>query len=174
MRKTALPIIAGLCITTISACAQTKKATAVQAGTAYAKLVECAEQTTLPGRPEMEPTTTKRIVLVWKSTNKPETFFWRGEDGWTECAISKVSKNKTSTKPKYQFGENWYTTTDISPEKIRKGDTIELIPVYGGKTPVPEAITPQMTNRLFFKTKANTWLYVPVKSCIKRPDIAMP
>lgn len=29
-------------------------------------------------------------------------------------------------------------------------------------------------NRIFFKTKNNTWLYIPVKSCIKRPDIAMP
>lgn len=112
--------------------------------------------------------------MVWKSTNKPETFFWRGEDGWTECTVSKVHKNKTNTKPKYQFGENWYTTTDISPDKIKKGDTVELIPVYGGKTPIPEGVTSLMTNRIFFTTKSKNWLYVPVKSCIKRPDIAMP
>lgn len=174
MKKTALPIFACIYLTTMSACAQTKKTAAVQVGTSYAKLIECAEQTTLPGRPEMEPTTTKRIVMVWKNTNKPETFFWRGEDGWTECTISKVSKNKTNTKPKYQFGENWYTTTDISPDKIKKGDTLELIPVYGGKTPAPEMIKPEMTNRIFFKTNSKTWLYVSVKSCIKRPDIAMP
>lgn len=174
MKKIALPIFACIYLTTISACAQTKKTAAVQTGTSYAKLIECSEQTTLPGRPEMEPTTTKRIILVWKSLNKPETFFWRGEDGWTECVISKVSKNKTNTKPKYQFGENWYTTTNISPDKIKKGDTIELIPMYGGKTPIPEAVTPQMTNRIFFTTKSKNWLYIPVKSCIKRPDIAMP
>lgn len=174
MRKIALPIFACIYLTTISACAQTKKTTAVQSGSTHAKLVECAEQTTLPGRPEMEPTTTKRMVIVWKSTSKPETFYWRGEDGWTECAIGKVRKNKTTQKPRYAFGENWYTTTDISPEKIKKGDTLELVPVYGGKTPTPEVVTSQMTNRIFFKTTSKTWLFVPVKSCIKRPDIAMP
>jgi len=174
MNRIGIPILTFSALITISACAQTKKTSAVQAGSSYAKLVECAEQTTLPGRQEGEPVTTKRMVIVWKSTTKPETFVWRGEDGWTECRISKVRKNKTASKPKYEFGENWYTTTDISPEKIKKGDTIELIPSYGGKTPIPEAITPQMTNRIFFKTKSTAWLYVSVNSCIKRPSIAMP
>ncbi len=157
---------------TYTACAQTKKGSAPKQGTTYAKLIECSEQTTLPGRPEMEPTTTKRILIVWKSNTPPHQIFWRGEDGWTDCVVAKARKNN-NRQPKYEFGETWYDTQEIAPDKVKKGDTLELTLMYGGKNTIPAEVIATMKNRIFFKTEKSQWMFLTVNTCKKRPDIAM-
>lgn len=157
-----------------SACAQTKKTAKVSSGTSYAKLIECSEQTTLPGRQESAPSTQQRILIVWKHTTPPQLFFWRASDGWADCNVYKARKSTSPAKARYEFGENWYSTQDITLDKIKKGDTVELIPYYGGKNTIPEEVTSSMTNKVFFKTKKSGWMYLPVNKCVKRPDIVMP
>ncbi len=170
---------AGIFVTTIctaamlTACAQTKKTVVVKSGATYAKTIEATEQTTLPGRKESEPVRTQKILLVWKQKETPQTFYWRGEDGWTDCTVSKASKNNKKA-PRYQFGENWYDTKNIGLDKIKKGDTLELTITPGGKNVIPAGITADMKNRLFFKTAKTGWLYLPVEKFIKRPPVAMP
>lgn len=165
-------VMAAICVT-YTACAQTKKSSIPKQGTTYAKLIECSEQTTLPGRPEMEPTTAKRILIVWKSSTPPHQIFWRGADGWTDCVVAIARKN-SNKHPKYEFGETWYDTQETTPDKVKKGDTLELTPMYGGKNTIPTEVTAAMKNRVFFKTEKSQWMFLPVNTCKKRPDIAMP
>jgi hypothetical protein len=170
--KTLLIAIVCAC-TGMNACAQPKKAATPKIGSTHARLIECTEQTTMPGRPEMEPTTHKRMLIVWKSKTPPHQIFWRGQDGWTDCIIAKARKNNNK-QPKYEFGENWYDTEEILPEKVKRGDTLELTLMYGGKNTIPDEVTPAMKNRIFLKTEKSQWMFLPVNMCRKLPSIAMP
>jgi hypothetical protein len=146
----------------------------IQSGSTYAKLIEATKQTFLPGMRNGTPTEKQAILIIWKCKQAPETFFWRGDDGWAACSVLKVHRSKNKS-PKYEFGETWYETSEIkSLSKIRRGDTLELTPVYGGKYQIPAAITDDMQNRVFFYTSGTGWLYLQVKSFIQRPKVAMP
>jgi hypothetical protein len=146
----------------------------IQSGIAYAKLIEATKQTFLPGTRNGTPTEKQAILLVWKSKQAPETFFWRNDGGWAACSIQKAHRSKNKS-PKYEFGETWYETSEIkSLSKIKRGDTLELIPIYGGKYPVPAEITDDLQNRVFFYTAKTGWLFLQIKSFIERPKVAMP
>lgn len=168
IQKAAL-LVTLLCVNCLTTYAQK-----VKSGTSYAKLIEASKQTFLPGMPGTEPTEDLTLLIKWANKQLPETFFWRGEGGWTECAIQRTHKIPNKS-PKYEMGETWFETEDIkSLSNIKPNDTLKLIPVYGGKYPVPKEITNDMKNRIFFKTAKSGWMYLQVKSFIKRPNVAMP
>lgn len=162
-------IIAALIIVFgFSACAEAKK-TAVKNGGSYAKLVEATMQRTMPGAPGSSPVESFSIVIVWKNAQYPANFFWRDANGsWLECAAAKVHKKKKADK------DSWYTAQSISTEKVKKNDTLELTPVYGGKYPVPPGIPENAPNTLFFKTAKSGWMSLPVTNIKRKPDIIMP
>lgn len=152
-----------------------QKKLAVKPGTSYARIIEASKQVFLPGIPEGTPTEKLTILLVWKSKDAPETFFWTGNGEWVNCIVEKAHHAHLKS-PKYEFGETWYTTEQVTQlSKIKRGDTLELSPIYGGKHPVPAEVTADMTNRVFTKTaKSGGWIYLPVKKIIDRPKVAMP
>jgi hypothetical protein len=160
-------VTAAVCI--LSACAQAKKSQGLKSGTTYAKVLQATVQRTVPGVQGIEPVEEIRIVITWTSSEKPETFFWRGEGNWFTCNIGKVSKTAPMTK------DPWYTLSEVNPDKIKKNDTLELMPVAGGKFPVPSVIPSSATNTIYFKTKKNTtWLSLPVKNITRKKTIVMP
>lgn len=135
-------------------------------------LLEATKQRTLPGRPEMEPTTDYNFVMVWRSTEKPTSFFWRGEDGWTSCSISEVH-NYTPVNKKNPSSDKNYNTTVLSRD-VHANDTLELYPVSGGKYPTPEAIPQEAQYTIYYKTETSGWQALRVNNIIERPDIVMP
>jgi hypothetical protein len=167
-QKTIL-FIAAACINCLSVHAQK-----VKSGASYAKLVEASKQTFLPGMRGSEPQENLALLIRWDNKQLPETFFWRGEGGWIECAVQRTHK-VSNKSPKYEMGETWYETEELkSLSDIKRNDTLKLIPVPGGKYPVPKEITYDMKNRIFFRTAKSGWMYLQVKSFIKRPNVAMP
>lgn len=159
--------IAFIGLLALSACAQSKKTTAVKNGDSYAKVLQGNMVRTLPGAPGMEPVIEYRVLVVWKSKQAPETFFWRGEGDWLPCSVAKAKKKKTSGT------EFAYSTEEITLSNIKPTDTLELLPVTGGKYPIPAAIPETAINTIFFKTTKSAWLSLPVKN-IKRKNIVMP
>lgn len=134
------------------------------------KLVEAYTQTTLPGIPGARPATNYYFIIRWETSKMPETFFWRGDNGWQTCNMTKVHKvTRTHNMP----------DVDYAPEKtiiaqIHKGDTLQLVPVAGGKFPVPAEIPVTAKNTIFYKYAGSNWLSLPVKNIGKKKDVAMP
>ncbi|MCD6062977.1 MAG: hypothetical protein K0R82_888 [Flavipsychrobacter sp.] len=155
-------------IIAVSACGQSKKTASVKNGETYAKVLQANLQRTLPGAPGMEPVNEYRILINWKSSETPETFFWRSEGDWIECSVAKAKKTKASAQG------ITYTAEAVSLGKIKKNDTLELLPVTGGKYPIPSSIPETATNTVFFKTAKSAWLSLPVKNIKKAKDIVMP
>jgi hypothetical protein len=152
-----------------SACATPKKVAAIKNGSAVSKVIDATMQRTLPGAPGMEPQTEYRLLIVWKSTKPPESFFWRDDEAWLPCGIAKAHKRHKKT-----VDELWYTLEEVELNKIKKGDTLELMPRAGGKYPVPTEIPSSLKNTIFFKTSKSGWQYLAVKNIHMKEDIIMP
>ncbi len=142
-----------------SACAQSKKTkTAKQPVHASVLEVERKPETNTE---EGYTITPYRIVLVWKTATAPTTFYWRGEDGWMNCMVNKVRRKGKMTMK--QTG--WYTAAEISPEAVRRNDTLELIPVPGGRNPIPIEIPETAKNTVYYQLKGSSkWNGLAVKT----------
>lgn len=163
-------------VITISACGQTSKSTALSSNNkkGYATLLNAYQQTTMPGRPiaGTEPTTEHRFIIVWTNNAKPETFFWKSNDIWVPCRISKVSNyhpENINNKDLYNKG---YSAKEISLFNVSANDTLELIPTFGSKNPIPNDL-PQTNNAIFYKAIKTDWLTLPVDKTTELPDIIM-
>ena len=135
-------------------------------------LVEAYSQRIVPGIPGSQPQTSIHIIAVWEGASYPETMFWRGDGGWWGCNIASAHKivNRQYIRANYQE----YEKSVISPDKIKKGDTLQIDPVPGGKFPVPTEIPADSKNTLFFKTGDSGWLSFHVDTFVKKHDIVKP
>ncbi len=140
-----------LCVTALATPAK-KKAADLRLLAAYSQQIQ-------PGIPGGTEETEYHFVIVWQGAKMPESFFWRGENGWLTCETLKA----TAKGVKKAAGEMHYTTKDLTGE-IKKGDTLMLNPIKGGKFPVPSAISPKTKNTLYYKNSGSKWIPVPVKS----------
>ncbi|MCB0698793.1 MAG: hypothetical protein KDC11_03055, partial [Chitinophagaceae bacterium] len=172
-----------LCITVFciafTACAQTKKTGVTAQGSKAKKvndnvvLLQATKQKTLPGRPEMEPTTDYRFVIVWKSAEEPQGVFWRSADGgWQVCNIYKVTKYTPFNEERPGMELN-YESVDVEG-RVNANDTLELYPITGGKHPMPEQIARDARNTIFYKTQNSDWKARKVEKITEKPDIVMP
>jgi hypothetical protein len=149
-----LPIFLFAVYFTVSAKTATKKQKS------YFRLIEAYTQKTIPGIPGAQPKTAYHFIITWQAPKYPQTFFWRGENGWLPCKMSRAHRHGTD-----------YVTENI--DEVHKGDTLELVPVSGGKFLIPAEIPVAARNTLFFKTGGSGWLAFPVKNIGKRDDILM-
>ncbi len=166
LKRIACLLLVFLClISTAEAKKETKKKEK-----AYFKLLEASAQKTVPGIPGAQPKTNYKFIIIWQGAKYPETFFWRGENGWLTCSILKAHKQKSKTKG--TFGVD-YKTESASGDNIHTGDTLQLTPIVGGKFPIPAEIPADAKNSLYFKTGGSAWLSFPVKNITKKPDVIM-
>ena len=163
----------------VSACAQTKKGTTKANATATpgekAILQQTTSQRTNPGRQETEPTVEYRFVIVWNSKKEPAKFFWRGENSWQVCNITKV-KNFSVLKVKDNGVPQPMNYENNDPGNItyQYGDTLELYPAAMGKHPVPNEIPKDKKNIIYYKETGGEWMALPVEKITKLPTISMP
>lgn len=140
---------------------------------AYASVLEARRQRLLSAMPGAQPVNNYRIVVIWKSTKAPRSFFWRGEDGWINCLVNRVHKKHGAVNKGTE--ELWYAATEIAPEKAGKNDTLELIPVPGGRFATPAEIPVQAKNTLFFQLLNDTkWQALPVNKFKQLKDVQGP
>jgi len=125
-----------------------KKKMTLELITAYSRNIPESEQS----NPRMQGTF---VVARWNATTYPETVFWRGEGGWFTCNIEKAHKAGGVA--------GGYSSVSIMPDQIHPGDTLRLIPLVGGRFPIPAEIPENAKNTVFYKVSGNPiWLSMPV------------
>ncbi len=139
----------------------------------YIKLIEAYTQRTLPGIKESPTSTDTHFIIIWEGTQYPETFFWRGENGWLTCKMVKAHKINQANKRSIPAGLE-YMEEMITNDKVNKGDTLALTPIKGGRFAVPKEVTNNIKNTLFFKTAGSSWLKFPITKIGTKKDILMP
>jgi len=112
----------------------------------YATLVSARKAQVQAANGQMKTST--NLVIVWKGSAYPESFFWRGENGWLPCRIQKYKKAASTSEADH---------IDIDNNQVHKGDTLLLIPTPGGKFAVPAEIPATAKNTLYFKTGGSKW-----------------
>ncbi len=122
--------------------------------TAYTKTIEEGQQSNPPMAGYF-------FVVKWENKNYPESFFWRGNSGWLSCNIEKAHKKTTNGKTEYTH-ESFDVTT------LQKGDTLMLVPVTGGRFPIPSEIPAKAKNTLYYKVNGSKWLSFPVTKITKK------
>lgn len=127
------------------------------------KLIEAYTETSAPKDGSKAKTITQ-LVVIWQGADYPETFFWRGNNGWLTCKTDKAHRVSAKAASK----KNVYVTDAVDNNNIHKGDTLLLTPVSGGKFPVPAEIPESAKNTLYYKTAGSGWLALPVKKIAKR------
>jgi hypothetical protein len=162
-------IVTVMLLTACSVPAKTKK---VKRVSAKAELVEAYTRERLAGTSEGQSETSTFIVIVWRSSTYPESFFWRGSGGWLPCKTEKARKVIGGSKDMPEGVD--YTIERIRPDAIKTGDTLLLTVLKGGKFPIPSEIKDNVQNTLFFKTNGSKWLPLAVKTVKKKQPIAMP
>ncbi len=135
-------------------------------------LVTAYSQRIVPGIPGSQPQTVLHIIAVWEGASYPETMFWRGDAGWWGCNIAAAHKivNRRFIRADYRE----YEASVISPDKIQKGDTLQIDPMPGGKFPVPAEIPNDAKNTLFYKTGGSGWLSMHIDTITRQHDIVKP
>ena len=93
----------------LNACAQSKTTTDIKRGSSYATLVESVTQKLPENARDGYTDIQQRFVIIWKNKQAPETFYWRGADGWLDCAVAKIHKKRNNVLPNYKKGENHYS-----------------------------------------------------------------
>lgn len=162
-----------------SACAQTKKSSAKKKITAKQTdklvLLQATRQKTNPGREEGEPLVEYRFVVVWKSTKEPAAFYWKGEQSWQSCDITRIKHFKPLVINDNGMPQDInYENNDPGNITYQKGDTLELYPVITGKHPIPAEIPKDKINIIYYKEVNGKWQALPVEKITKLPTIAMP
>jgi hypothetical protein len=156
-RKILLPVLVILMCSVLISRAQKSRHAVLKDGNAYAKLIASGQWKNIDqGREDSGYT----FTIVWKSAQHPETFFWYSkEGGWMTCSVKRAHPLKDFTeildREKTDAGE------DIEFSQVRKGDTLDITPLRGGRDIKPKLIAASMTNRLFFTVKNNiNWWYI--------------
>lgn len=155
-----------------SACSLPAKTKKTKKVSAKAELVEAYTRERLAGTSDGNSETSTYLVIVWRSSTYPESFFWRGNGGWLPCKYEKAHKLAAGTKDMPEGVD--YTTERIRPDAVKAGDTLLLTVLRGGKFPVPAEIKDNVQNTLFFKTNGSKWLPLAVTTLKKKQPIAMP
>ena len=135
------------------------------------KMLEAYTQKTIPGIRGAQPTIQTNFIVIWENAKNPETFFWRGENGWQNCRMMKAHYIGNQIKKMPSVPD--YRSEFVIADKIHNGDTLILTPVAGGKFPIPTEIPADAKNTLFYKTGGSIWLSFPVKEIGKKPDILL-
>jgi len=135
-------------------------------------LIEAYTQRTIPGIPRAPIHTNTHFIIAWMGQAHPEVFFWRCDSGWFSCNMVKAHKIKESSR--FMPPGTEYQVENISPDKVSKGDTLQLTPIIGRKETIPSGIPANSPNTLFYKTTGSGWLSFPIKEIGKKRDITMP
>lgn len=143
-----------------SGCAEAKKTAGIKSGTAYAKIVKAVSQPAGKTITGVESTEELHITITWKTSEKPVSFYWRGDGTWFECMVFKA--------PMVNNTDSRFIKQQVSFEDVKKNDMLELVPLPGGKYAVPSEIPEKARNTLFFKTAKSGWLSLPVNNIISK------
>ncbi len=138
-------------------------------------VIEAYTQKVVPGKGGNPPSNGTHIIIKWTNSQEPETFFWRGDVGFLMCQLRKVHKIEPEQAKKFPKGRTYIYEDMSNGVNIKKGDTVELSPITGGRYPVPKEVTDTIKNTIFYKIVGNSnWKNQKVTSITKKESISMP
>jgi hypothetical protein len=111
-----------------------------------------------------------RFVITWKSTQKPEVFFWRPDAySWNDVSLSYPERRPGIVATDYMVVEKNKKYKDI-----KVGDELVISPHNHSDEAqdVPKGLAEKPVNALYFKIDGK-WKYQVIKAK-KLPDIVMP
>jgi hypothetical protein len=138
-------------------------------------LIEAYSQRTIPGaRRAIQPPPVIHFIIVWQGMQYPDAFFWRADTGLVACNV--VEAHKVINKPLFSPAAVSDYYAEIKKEAIKKGDTLDIIPMRGGKARGADSIhaTQDVKNTLFFRTGVSEWRKFHIDSIMRKRDIVMP
>jgi hypothetical protein len=113
-----------------------------------------------------------QFLVVWKGSETPLYFMWRGERDLVACKVQRAHKN-TISKPGEPAPE--YMTSFIAAgSRIVKYDTLLITPLAGRggfHGVLPGAKT---RKALYFSTGEKKWFFAPIKNIEKKQPQMMP
>ena len=149
------------CSLSLLACAHQKK---IAAKKHDIQILQASVQRTLPGRREAAIMRQYTIVLKWLQTQTPQTFFFCYQNTFWICDIQRAHYNESAKQ---------YITEEISFDKIKPGDTLQLTTTK--QTDPPASLNQfQKNNSLIYKLENANWNDVEINNIVQRPDIFMP
>jgi len=170
MHKFSFYALAAILAVSTPACAQPKKAAS---GSGNLQVLEATRQTTISGRPGMEPFTIYRLRVIWKNNAAPTPFFWRPDaKSWMETHIAKPIK-----RPGLAPGDFMVIERNMTAKDVRYGDTLILTTRRHAhdEEPMPSEVKKMPAGSLYYQTAASAgkWQYAPI-TIRQMPDIKTP
>ena len=157
----------------LSTNAQTHKTALPKPATHYAKLVQATSQRILPGRKETPPSTRYSFIIKWVGTLTPEAVYWYTDARWQKCNLYSLEKGPSSLQEKIELpgGKILYCCNALDVLQVKKGDQIELMPVDGAITQVPQPAN--LSQKAIYFSIKNKWYYLPINNIINKPDMVL-
>lgn len=138
--------------------------------TSKTRFLDATVQTSVPGRQESAPTTSWKLLLIWGEIRPPQRFAWQPRTGAAlNCAVQKIHHYTQGSGQQLEA----YGTTPISLNEIRRGDTLELIPVPASKSSLTGVRHPA-AETLYYQTTVNKAWRSLRPSLRRLKDIIMP
>lgn len=139
----------------------------------YATLLVAYAQKHVPADTAQAPFDKHKFIVTWVNGKaSPESFFWRSDNGWKLCKVSKV----VPIAKKSDYNDNWYTLTAINVDDIKPGDLLEVAPLEESNYKIPEVIPQSVHYTLYMRTVTSPWmsLSIPTKIIRRLPDVPLP
>lgn len=114
----------------------------------------------------------RHVVLRWNAKVFPTAFFWRGETGWMPCK-AEVAHRVDPRTAGVPAGVD-YQTKRVNLDKVAAGDTLLLTVMSRGKYPVPDGITDDIKNRIYYEKQGSGLLFIQVPEFKTKQNIFMP
>jgi len=163
--KVVLCVLAGLCMIAENVSAGDKN------GKNLVQVLHAYERSTTPGTPGSTQKS-YQFVVVWKGSETPRQFMWRGESDLVACKVQRAHLN-TSAK-KGEPAPEYMSSFIAAGSRIAKYDTLLITPLAGRggfRGVLPNAKTRQA---LYFSTGEKNWYYSPIRNFEKKQPIMMP
>jgi hypothetical protein len=139
-----------------------------------ALLIEAYTQRILPGRRESRIIKETHFIVIWQNKNYPGSFNWLDGDDTLICNIRKAHKINSNSKRRLS-GRPGYYSENTAPDKIQKGDTLDISHSNAGSALLPSGMPKNRRNMLVYTIGDGKTLYgLRVDSITKKQDTAMP
>jgi hypothetical protein len=162
-----LPLLLALLIlTTCPACA--KRPTKQSAP--KTRFLDATIQHIIPGQRDTKPATEWKLLLIWNEAQPPKSFIWQStEGGPLVCAVQKIHHYVKADGQQLAA----YGTREVALKAVRRGDTLEIIPIPSRPGVLPKALKPVRQDALYYQAAgSSSWHYLkPVLRRLK--DIVM-
>lgn len=135
------------------------------------RFLDATVQRTIPGVQGAETFSEWKFLLIWDEAQAPESFFWHPDASkWLQCAVQRVHHYHKAREGNMRA----YESEAIALQNVRRGDTLEIVPVPHRWGAEPKRPKVGRTGALYYKTKSRAAWHCITPALHKLPDMLMP